>query len=753
MATTDKKLGTFLGVYTPTILTILGVILYLRLGWLVGRLGLREVIPIVILANAITIISAFSFSAVATNTRVGVGGAYYIISRSLGIEIGGAVGIPLFLSQAVSVTLYAYGLAESLRLVWPGLPLDIATFVIILGVGMLALLGAGFALRTQIPLMVLVGVSLAVLAVGILSRQTGAPAGGAAEPGDLTFWRGFAIFFPAVTGVMAGLSLSGDLKDPGRAIPLGSLLAVLTGFAVYLTIPILLVRGVSLEALRADSMIWTKVAFFGPWLVIPGLWGAIFSSAVGSALGAPRTLQALSRDGLGPRSLGRMRGRRRDFLPGLTVCMAIALAAVFLGDLNSVATLVTLFFLTVYGTVNFVAAFEALSGDPSWRPKIRVPWPVSLLGGLACVVTIFLIHPLAGVVAIVAELALWLVLSRRERSATWGDVRRGLYENLIRWALVHLARRPMSARNWRPHILVFADGPRRDLDLVRFGNWFSHGRGIVTVAQLVLGDLERNDLDIDSKLERMNKIFRGEQLVVFPEVNVVDDLVEGIVSVTQANGMAGIASNTIMLGWPNDEERRVIFLKVMRKLEKLNKSLIFGRIHPRCLYPLEGAERTIHVWWGGLQRNGDLMLLLAYLLTRNSSWRGAKVKVLSLATTEMMEGQTEKFLERLIPQIRIDAEPEVILKPKDVSVAEVIQKESADAEVVFLGLATPEEGEEGKYAERLDALAGDLPTVFFVKNASCFIGGLLGETEPDRCPQPTAKPEGESEEPSGGEKS
>ena len=143
----DHKLGTFIGVFTPTILTILGVIMYLRFGWLVGNLGLIRIVFVVVLANTITFITTLAFSAVATNARVGVGGAYFIISRSLGLELGGAIGVPLFLSQTFSVTLYSYGLAESFRIVWPNLPLMPVTLVIVVGVGVLAVTGAERALE------------------------------------------------------------------------------------------------------------------------------------------------------------------------------------------------------------------------------------------------------------------------------------------------------------------------------------------------------------------------------------------------------------------------------------------------------------------------------------------------------------------------------------------------------------------------------------------------------------------------------
>ena len=725
MERTEGKLGTFLGVYAPTILTILGVILFLRVGWLVGSLGPARLLAVVLLANCITAITAFSFSSVATNTRVGTGGAYYIISRSLGIEAGGAIGIPLFLSQALSVTLYSFGLAESLRFLWPGVPLQTAAVIIILAVAGIALLGAKQALRTQIPLMVLVGASLVALVVGALLRPA-VPAAPPPGPGEsIGFWIGFAIFFPAVTGVMAGLGLSGDLRNPGRAIPLGTLAAVFTGWVIYLIVPVLLHRAAPADALRNDSLVWTRIALLGPWIVFPGLWAAIFSSAVGSILGAPRTLQALARDGLAPRFLGGSGEGSKALLPGLAVSLVIALSATALGGLNAVAALVTMFFLTVYGTANLVAAFETLSGDTSWRPKIRVPWPVALAGGFACVAVIFLIRPLMGAVALLAELALWIVLSRREYAANWGDVRRGLYESVIRWALVRLADRPPSARNWRPHVLVFTSDPVRELDLVRFGDWFSQGRGVVTVCHLVVGDLLKDDLGLAEKRLDMQEILDAEKLTAFAEVDVVRELVDGVVQVAQANGMAGIASNTVLLGWPEEESLQVQFLRSMRRLEVLNKSLVLARIRPSRAYRREGVRRTIHIWWGGLQRNGDLMLLLAHLLARNPSWRDARVRVMSVASTETAQSQTESFLAGLIAEIRIRAETEVILKPKETTVTELIQERSKDAEVVFLGLATPERGEEAEYAGRLEKLAGDLPMVFFVKNASLFIGELM----------------------------
>jgi len=316
-------------------------------------------------------------------------------------------------------------------------------------------------------------------------------------------------------------------------------------------------------------------------------------------------------------------------------------------------------------------------------------------------------------------------LLRKETQASWGDARRGIYEAMIRWALVQLRKHPVSARNWRPHMLTFVEDPIKHLDLMRFANWFSQERGVVTVCHLIVGDIMQEEYEVSAKKSQLNQILTQEGIVAFPEVDVTRNLVDGIIDVSQANGMAGMESNTVMLGWPGNVERLAEFLKIQQRLEKLNKSFIIARLRPKLLYPREGSKRIIHVWWRGLQHNGDIMLLLAHLLSRNPAWRGAKIKLMSIAENESARQNTLEYMRSFIPEVRIEAEISVILKPSDKSIKEIIQSSSAEAEAVFMGLATPAQGEELEYAKRLDDLAGDLSTVFFVKNSCMFVGKLL----------------------------
>ena len=723
-ASSSGKLGTFLGVFTPTILTILGVIMYLRFGWVVGQVGLFKTILIVLLANLITLLTSLSLSAIATNSHVGVGGAYYMISRSLGLEIGGAIGFPLYVSQALSVTLYAFGLAESLKFVWPDVPISSAAFLIIVAVAILSFRGASFALRAQLPVMALIAISLLALASGAFTGPSLQSPAGTIAIDPVGFWVVFAVFFPAVTGIMAGLSMSGDLAEPRQAIPRGSVAATLVGLLVYLAVPVLLFVGADSASLADDPLIWTRIAMFGPWLVLPGLWGAIFSSAVGSMLGAPRTLQALALDRLGPRWLAGEIKPGTEPKAGMIVTLVISLLAVFLGDLNTVATVATMFFLSVYGTVNLVSALEYLSGNPSWRPTLNIHWSLSLLGGIGCFGVMLLIHWPATVFAMTVELAIWLFLKRRVRKDSWGDVWRDLYEALIRWALVKLNARPMTARNWRPHMLVFVSNVEKRLDLARFGAWFAENRGVVSICELYQGDILELNVDVVAREQQINSVLKSHGIVAFGEVNIVQDLERGVLAVAQSNGIAGMASNTVLVGWPDDLSRLVRFLRVIRPLKHLNQSLIIGKTNPLVSFR-EDQVQDIHVWWGGLKRNGDLMLLLAYLLTRNPEWRHAKIRILSIASNELMKGQTERFLAQLIPEIRIDADVDVTLKSEGESVTEIMHRESAHADTVLLGLATPNDGDEENYAERLAELAAGFQNCFFVHNGSLFLGDLV----------------------------
>lgn len=720
-----EKLGTFLGVFTPSILTILGVILFLRTGWVVGNVGLIGAVTIVIIANAVTFATALSVSTVATNMRVGAGGAYFIISRSLGVEIGAAIGIPLFLAQAFSVTLYAFGLAESLQLIWPDLPLRPTATITVLVVALLAARGADLALRLQLPIMAGILLALVALGVGVVRNMpetvdlTGSSTG-------LGFWPVFAVFFPAVTGIMAGVSLSGDLERPERSIPRGSIAAVLVGFVVYLGTVIALGLAASPEELINDNLLWFTLAGGIGFLIFPGLWGAIFSSAVGSILGAPRTLEAMVDDRVLPRFIGKKLPRIDGPGMPLVVSIAVALGAVLLGDLNAVAPVLTMFFLTTYGMVNLVAGVERLTGDPSFRPSMKVPSWISLAGAFGCFWVMFLINPLALAVAVVVEVGVYLIMRRRAMAAPWGDLRRGALMALVRSTVLQLRRLPEDPRNWRPNILLFAGDARKRMALVQFAAWLVQDRGILTVSDLQVGSLEELGPSVQERTESLNRDLDEMGVVAFGEVDVVEDFTTGVIDVAQANGIAGIASNTVMFGWSDKTDRQAEVLRIIERLATIGMSAVICNARPFSTR----KRRNIIVWWGGLQNNGDMLALFAHLMSLNPEWRDAQITLKSIATSDMMMERNRVLLEKVIGAARIDARIDILQRSEDVPISRQIFQESQSGDVVLMGLRATARGDEESYARRLEELAEGLPTVLFIRSAGTFRGRLLGE-QPD----------------------
>lgn len=731
------KLGTFLGVFTPSVLTILGVVLFLRTGWVVGQVGLLPSILIVLLAHAITVSTALSVSAVATNMRVGAGGAYYMISRSLGLELGGAIGIPLFLAQTFSVTLYCFGFAESLELFWPGLPQKQVAALAVLVVSLVAGRSTQLALKLQLPIMAAIGLALVSLVIGAGQKSaTELPLfGGVGDETGFGFWTVFAVFFPAVTGIMAGISLSGDLEDPKRSIPVGTIAAVGVGLVVYLLVPAVLAASASPGELAADNLIWFDIAIV-PWLIIPGLLGAILSSALGSILGAPRTLEALIDDQVLPAIPQKLFGLRisRSSVAHL-FSTAVALAAVGLGDLNAVAPILTMFFLTTYGMVNLVAGLEQVSGAPSYRPSIRVPWYVSIGGALGCIWVMSLINFWAALAALVIEAAVYLGLRRRSLTASWGDLRYGALLSLSRATLLRLRRLPVDPRNWRPHILVFGDDAAAQLDLLRFASWLNQKRGILTFCQLRIGRLDELAAAAREATLEAQRLLDSEDIIAFAETEVVPGYREGVLAVAQANGIAGLASNTVMFGWPDDRASLVDQLGIVRQAEYLGKSAIICRITPRRW---SSRLQRIDVWWGGLDSNGDMLLLFAYLISVNPEWRHATLHVKTVASNEMTFEKTKRSLEELIVRCRIKAEPHVLIREGEQRIHEIIQEHSREADLVLLGLRAAQDGQEAAYAERLETLVGDLPTVILVRAGGEFAGKLLeagGEMKREAAPR------------------
>lgn len=448
---TGGRFNWFSGVFTPSILTVLGVVMYLRLGWTTGQAGLGMMLIIVVITHLITGATALSVSSIATNRTVGTGGAYFMISRSLGPSVGSAVGIPLFLAQALSVTFYVVGFAEAASQLIPGVPavvIGTVTNVIVLG---LAYWNAELAIKAQYFVMAAIGLSLLSFFSGTTSDF---PASIEWFNSDgASFVTIFAVFFPAATGIMAGVSLSGDLQNPRKDIPRGIMLVVATSLLVYIAFPIWLSLNFSNDELINNL----DAVFIGasiPAFIYLGVFGATLSSAIGSILSAPRTLQALASDGHVPRFFARGHGPDNEPRMGTMLTFIIAQVGVFTGSLDAIAPVLTMFFLATYGAINLASGLETWAANPSFRPTFRVPAPVSLAAAIACFYVMSIINLPAMLVATVILVGLFAFTQRRTLDSAFGDARHGIWSALVLAGLRNVNQSKEHPINWRPNLVV-----------------------------------------------------------------------------------------------------------------------------------------------------------------------------------------------------------------------------------------------------------------------------------------------------------
>ena len=732
----QSGLGTFGGVYTPSVLTILGVIMYLRFGWVVGNAGLINTLIIVTVSTTITFLTALSVCAIATDRVVRGGGAYYMISRSLGIEPGGAVGISLYFAQAISVALYTIGFAESMvrtdlfiGITNVGFNLQdlnqtyVALIITIL-VGILAITSASIAIKAQYFIMVAIVLSLISFVFGHAVPNVEVQMFSAPPEDAAPFWTVFAVFFPAVTGIMAGVNMSGDLKDPVKSIPSGTLAAVITGYVIYMILPLFLAFRVDTANLIDNPFIMQQISFWGPAILL-GVWGATLSSAIGSILGAPRVLQALARDGVLPRCLSFLgEGHGKDDEPrnGTLVTLGFAIAAVCIGDLNLIAPILSMFFLTTYLVLNVAAGVEGFLQSPSFRPTFRVHWSLSLLGAVGCLWVMFLIDAGSTVIAAVIVSGVFFWLQQRELRTTWGDVRRGMWMALISMGIFQMTEED-DTKNWRPHILVLSGAPQKRWSLIELADGFSHNRSLMTVSSVLPSG--SRDLGQQLKLEKTIRDYlqkRGVQALV--RVTTASDPFDGAMRLVETYGLGPLVPNTIVMGDSEEPSRRAQFCHAIAQIHASKRNVVIFRENQQHNF---GGRRRIDIWWGGLQGNGSLMLLLAYLLSTDINWRNTRIFLKLVAPDEAGAASARENLKSYVKKLRIDVQTQVYTS-QGRPFAEILGQFSKNADLVFLGMATPGENYM-EYYESLQAKVVGLPSTVFVLAAPEFaFGDVLTES-------------------------
>lgn len=687
-------LGTFAGVFTPSILTILGIILFLRLGFVVGSAGLGLALVILLLANTISVLTSISLSAIATNLRVRGGGDYYLISRTLGLEFGGAIGIVLFLAQSVSIAFYCMGFGEAVSRLLPVNMGYLHQIIACLAVSFLfifAWLGADWATRFQYGVMSILGLALLSFFIGgffrwdtdLLVRNWSS--GGT----DIPFWVLFAIFFPAVTGFTQGVSMSGDLKDPGHSLPLGTFMAVGISIGVYFLSAMIFAAALPGEVLAQDYGAMRKVARFEV-LIDAGVIAATLSSAMASFLGAPRILQSMSADRIFPfltlfaKGAGPFNNPRRSVL----VSAGIAYATIALGKLNLVAAVVSMFFLISYGLLNYATYFEARSASPSFRPRFHYfnKW-LSLAGALACLATMLAVDFRSGILALAVLFAVFQYIRRTAGPARWADSRGSYHLQMIREHLIGSIGQPEHPRYWRPQILAFSDDLKRRSRLLRFSFWMEGTSGLTTVVKILEGDGVHMLNQKEEVQEELERDIQACGVNAFPLVMVAPTLQTAIQSVIQAYGVGPLKANTILINWLGQTPGTLLGQEGQDFGMNLSAARFFG-----CnivildakddkwenLDDIAKEDLIIDVWWIN-DATSRLMLLFSYLITRHEKWSRAKIRLLAPADLGDQE-ETIESLKEMLEDVRIDAAPYII---QDVN-ADRITEISHESSLVFL---------------------------------------------------------------------
>lgn len=464
--------------------------------------------------------------------------------------------------------------------------------------------------------------------------------------------------------------MSGDLARPSLSIPRGVLAAVALSVVVYFVAALLFAAALPAADLESDTGAMARLAALGP-LVDLGVMAATLSSALASFMGAPRILQSLAKDRVFPwlNPLAAVHGAsanpRRAVLPTLVVAVAV----VMLGELDLIAGVVSMFFLVSYGLLNYATWYEARSGSPSFRPTFRWfhPW-LALAGGAACPAAMLAIDMVAGLFASALVYGIYRWLQRSLGTARWTDGQRAHHLQAARTHLLAAQAEPEHARSWRPQLLVFSDSPQRRQRLLRFAQWIEGGAGLTTVVRMVVDQGPQALARRQSASEQLASELQAEGSTAFGLVMVGSNAAQMVASVVQAAGVGPLRVNTAIANWPEADAAFYAplglegFGRTVAMAFRLGTNLILLDADAnewQTLQAMPSAQRVIDVWWQD-SRSGELMLLLAYLMTRSSAWRDAAIRVIAAPLPGQTAAQCRQALQDGLERVRIPAEAVVV---------------------------------------------------------------------------------------------
>ena len=720
-----RKFGTFAGVYTPSLLTILGVIMYMRLGWVVGAAGLYSALAIILIAHIISVSTSLSISSIATDKKIQTGGIYYILSRSLGLPMGGAIGLTLFVGTALSISLYIIGFVESLLSIpaissFLGMEANVDSFrilgsVVLVLLVIIAFISTSLALKMQFYIMAGIALSLVSIGLGLwwhYSPETAAPVLTAAKdapPMEVIF----GIFFPAVTGFTAGVAMSGDLQDPKRSIPGGTLLAVLTGFVVYMGLAIgfglLVPRNMLLNNTNFISELSAVSA-----LVFAGIWGATLSSALGGILGGPRILQAIAQDRIAPKWLAKGYGPDNEPRNALLFTFIISEIGILIGELNAIAGVVSMFYLASYAFINVAFTLEKWAST-DFRPSFKIPTAVGVIGALAAFIVMFRLDMAAMAIALIIMWGIYFFLKRKEIKLEKGDVWQSVWSSIIRRALDRMDSKEIEERNWQPNIILFSGGTSRRPHLIEFGKALVGRYGMLSNFDLreVSGDkvlFPKHLQKVTDQKEKSSGVFTRQQSCT--------DIYQGIEMIARTYGFSGIEPNTVLMGWGRTSKNPVRFATMLKSLSELDLNILMLDYDKLQGF---GDYKSIDIWWRGQGQHGNLALTLTRFIWLSEQWHDARVRLLIVNPINANAEAIYKDANDVIDHMRIDAEIRVINNEvEQKAFYNIIRSESKETDLIVLGIPDIPQGNEAQFVRETSELMLDIGTVLLIKSSSLF---------------------------------
>ncbi|XP_069367864.1 solute carrier family 12 member 9-like isoform X2 [Paralichthys olivaceus] len=577
-----RKLGVLFGVVTPTLLSMFSVVVFLRIGFVVGQAGLYQSIAMFLVAYFIITMTVLSVCAISTNGALDAGGAYYMISRALGPEFGGSIGIMFFFANVCGSALYVLGLVEAIMSVF-GIPEEGAAasagphqvlpsgylWSVLYGTGLLflcflvCLVGAHIYAKAAFIIFIIVttvlvsifisffivgpvgvilpdtsvnstsltianftGFQLHTLQSNLLPNYTVDYTTGAM----MSFTTVFAVMFNGCTGIMAGSNMSGDLKNPSYSIPRGTLAAVLITFITYNVLSLLAAWSCDRRLLQKDYSFLGDINVWPPMVTV-GVYSSTISAAMSNLIGASRILYALSKDNLfgGVLALARKTSRSGNPWASVLVSWLLVQVVLFAGKLNTIAGIVTIFFLLVYAAVNLACLALEWASAPNFRPSFRCfTWHTCTLGILGCLVMMFLISAIYAFASIAFMLLLLMLIHYFGPISNWGYISQALIFHQVRKYLLMLDVRKDHVKFWRPQVLLMVANPRSCTGLITFINDLKKS-GLYVLGHVKLGLLDGLPSDpLQSCYESWLSLVDHLNIKAFVNLTLADSVRHGV---------------------------------------------------------------------------------------------------------------------------------------------------------------------------------------------------------------------------------